>query len=138
MRILIEATFQGALQSGARFLKAVTILKKIPGNFLILPQQFTCSKSTTEILKMVRNMFKVNNKNTKTTHQWSRSGIFTVIFEHILLFFLVFLLLTLNRQMFAGASTAWKVSKYGVSSGPYFPAFGLNTSISPFFRQCSL
>ena len=23
--------------------------------------------------------------------------------------------------------TAWKVSKYGVNSGPYFPAFGLNT-----------
>ena len=22
---------------------------------------------------------------------------------------------------------AWKVSKYGVFSGPYFPAFGLNT-----------
>ena len=25
------------------------------------------------------------------------------------------------------ASTAWKVSKYGVFSGPYFPTFGLNT-----------
>ena len=25
------------------------------------------------------------------------------------------------------AFTAWKVSKYGVISGPYFPAFGLNT-----------
>ena len=24
-------------------------------------------------------------------------------------------------------ATAWKVSKYGVFSGPYFPAFGLNT-----------
>ena len=23
--------------------------------------------------------------------------------------------------------TAWKVSKYGVFSGPYFPVFGLNT-----------
>ena len=23
--------------------------------------------------------------------------------------------------------TAWKVSKYGVVSGPYFPVFGLNT-----------
>ena len=27
-------------------------------------------------------------------------------------------------------STAWKVSKYGVFSGPYFPAFGLNTDVS--------
>ena len=26
--------------------------------------------------------------------------------------------------------TAWKVSKYGVISGPYFPAFGLNTERS--------
>ena len=25
------------------------------------------------------------------------------------------------------AITAWKVFKYGVISGPYFPAFGLNT-----------
>ena len=25
------------------------------------------------------------------------------------------------------AGNAWKVSKYGVFSGPYFPAFGLNT-----------
>ena len=24
-------------------------------------------------------------------------------------------------------NTAWKVSKYGVISGPYFPVFGLNT-----------
>ena len=29
--------------------------------------------------------------------------------------------------------TAWKVSKYGVFSGPYFPAFGLNTE-----RYCSI
>ena len=27
-------------------------------------------------------------------------------------------------------TTAWKVSKYGVFSGPYFPAFGLNTKIN--------
>ena len=25
--------------------------------------------------------------------------------------------------------TAWKLSKYGVFSGPYFPVFGLNTCI---------
>ena len=25
------------------------------------------------------------------------------------------------------SSTAWKMSKYGVFSGPYFPVFGLNT-----------
>ena len=31
--------------------------------------------------------------------------------------------------MFFSFSTAWKVSKYGVFSSPYFPAFGLNTEI---------
>ena len=25
--------------------------------------------------------------------------------------------------------SVWKVSKYGVNSGPYFPVFGLNTEI---------
>ena len=28
-------------------------------------------------------MFKVNNKDTKTTPEWRRSGVFIVIFEHI-------------------------------------------------------
>ena len=28
--------------------------------------------------------------------------------------------------------TTWKVSKYGVISGPYFPAFGLNTDFEIF------
>ena len=31
--------------------------------------------------------------------------------------------------LMAAASTAWKVSKYGVFSGPYFPVFRLNTEI---------
>ena len=34
---------------------------------------------------------------------------------------------------------AWKVSKYGVFSAPYFPAFGLNTerySVSPYSVEC--
>ena len=30
---------------------------------------------------------------------------------------------------FQKSNTAWKVSKDGVFSGPYFPAFGLNTEI---------
>ena len=29
----------------------------------------------------------------------------------------------------AGTAAAWKVFKYGVLSGPYFPVFGLNTEI---------
>ena len=40
-------------------------------------------------------MFKVNNKDTKTT-QWRRSGVFIVNFEHISHLVLVFLLLTWN------------------------------------------
>ena len=34
---------------------------------------------------------------------------------------------TTLRECSYCATTAWKVSKYGVISGPYFPAFGLNT-----------
>ena len=30
-------------------------------------------------------------------------------------------------QILPTSVTAWKVSKYGIFSGPYFPAFGLNT-----------
>ena len=32
-------------------------------------------------------------------------------------------------------STVWKVSKYGVISGPYFPVFGLNTKSSCCWRN---
>ena len=42
-------------------------------------------------------MFKVNNKNNR----WRRSGVFIVNFEHISHLFLVFILLTLNKQMFS-------------------------------------
>ena len=34
-----------------------------------------------------------------------------------------------SSPLFWDNGTAWKVSKYGVISGPYFPAFGLNTEI---------
>ena len=35
---------------------------------------------------------------------------------------------TITRQgSIPRVNTAWKVSKYGVFSGPYFPTFGLNT-----------
>ena len=35
-------------------------------------------------------------------------------------------------MMYYSYSIAWKVSKYGVFSGTYFPVFGLNTEISIF------
>ena len=44
-------------------------------------------------------MFKVNDKDTKTTSRCS--GVFTVNFELISHLFLVFLLLALNMQIFA-------------------------------------
>ena len=33
----------------------------------------------------------------------------------------------LTRARVYQSNTAWKVSKYGVVSGPYFPVFGLDT-----------
>ena len=46
----------------------------------------------------MRNMFKVNNKDTKRRH-WHRSGVFIVNSEHISYFVLLFLLLTLNMWL---------------------------------------
>ena len=34
-----------------------------------------------------------------------------------------------NSKSQSESYTAWKVSKYKVISGPYFPVFGLNTKI---------
>ena len=44
----------------------------------------------------------------------------------------------LTRVRVYQSNTAWKVSKYGVVSGPYFPVFGLDTGkygpeITPYF-----
>ena len=44
-----------------------------------------------------------------------------IIYSLLLAFILFWLIYCPN--------TAWKVSKYGVFSGPYFPVFGLNTEI---------
>ena len=46
-------------------------------------------------------MFKVNNKDIKTT-PWHRSDVFIVNFEHISHLVLEFLLLNLNMQLLAG------------------------------------
>ena len=35
----------------------------------------------------------------------------------------------IQRCWQSGENNTWKVSKYGVFSGPYFPVFGLNTEI---------
>ena len=54
-------------------------------------------------------MFKVNDKNTKTTSTKS-SWCFFVNFEHISYLFLVFLFLTLNKYMLVGI-TEMKILK---------------------------
>ena len=60
------------------------------------------------------NMFKGNYKNTRKRH-WRRSGVFIVNFEHISDLFLVFLLLTLNKQMLASLWwTFFDKHSYGV------------------------
>ena len=42
----------------------------------------------------MRNVFKDNNKGTPERRQWHRSDVAIASFEHILHFFLVFLVLT--------------------------------------------
>ena len=48
-------------------------------------------------------MFNVNNKDKKTTSlTWRRSAVFIINFENILHLFLVSLLVTMSKQLFAG------------------------------------
>ena len=56
---------------------------------------FTCSKSATETLEKGVNYVQI--KKTPEQRKWHPSGVFIVYLEHISHFFLVFLLLTLNK-----------------------------------------
>ena len=69
------------------------MVNKCPGSQIgnSFSPTFTCSKSATEIVEKVGNMFTVNNKNNIT------SGAFIVNFEHISHLFLGALLLTFNK-----------------------------------------
>ena len=49
----------------------------------------------------------------------------TYLFTSVTMLVSVSLLYAFSIKM--SINTAWKVSKYGVFSGPYFPTFGLNT-----------
>ena len=72
-------------------------------------------QKTNAFFPSANHMFKVNNKNTRCEicstltiktpewRQWRHSGVFIVNFEHVSHLVLVFLLLTLSRQMPAGS-----------------------------------
>ena len=62
---------------------------------------FTCSESTIETLENVWNMFKVDNK-TLERRRGRLSGVFINNFAHISYLFVVFLLVTLNKEMLVG------------------------------------
>ena len=69
-------------------------------------------------------MFKVKNKDTRTTSLWCRSGVFIVNFEHVSHLALVFLLLTLNIYLPAGKKKSYccsfSDSKFRFSLLPFF------------------
>ena len=50
---------------------------------LLAQQKLTCSKATIETLEKVWNMFKVNNKDTRTTSMTSFSSVSIVKFEQV-------------------------------------------------------
>ena len=63
----------------------------------LLNKQQTSFQSLQIKKKKMRNMFKVNDKDTTLKRRyWRRSGVFIVNFEHISHLVLVFLLLALN------------------------------------------
>ena len=87
------------------------------------------SGMNTGLKSAVNYMFKVNKRNAKTRceicseltiktpepRQWRRSGVFIVNFEYISHLVLVFLLLTLNRQMPTGNVTRGNFVHYTIS-----------------------
>ena len=58
---------------------------------------FTCSKLTIKNTRTRCETFSKLAVKTPERHQWHRSGVFIVNFEHILHLVLVFLLLILRR-----------------------------------------
>ena len=63
---------------------------------------FTCLKLTIETPRARYEICSKLTIKTPERHQWHRSGVFIVNFEHISHLALVFLLLTLNMQLPAG------------------------------------
>ena len=71
------------------------LLLHIPANIYLLKLSNRNTRNRCEICAKL-------TVKTPELYQLRHSGFFIVNFEHILHFFLVFLLLTLKRQMFAG------------------------------------
>ena len=67
-------------------------------------QTISCLKSTVNTLKVVNYFNKKLLQVYGWVLKWRRSGVFILNFKHISHLFLVFLLLTLNRQLFVRSS----------------------------------
>ena len=66
-----------------------------------------------------------------TEHQLQENILYHFL-HYVFFFFFFFEIFIKLRSIFDPFKiiyTAWKVSKYGVFSGPYFPEFGLNISV---------
>ena len=72
-------------------------------------QTFISSKSTTETLEKMLNMFR--HIKTSEQRQWRCYDVFIVNFDHLSHLFLVFLLMTLNWKM---SATYTKISSYPI------------------------
>ena len=70
-----------------------------------------CSKLTSKILEQAVNLFKVNNKDRRTT-SLTNSGVFIVNFEHISYLVLEFLLSSLNSYIPAELSGTTNLFKF--------------------------
>ena len=85
-----------------------------------------------ETLKKVWNIFKVNNKDTRTTY-WGRSNLFIVNLEHVSHLFRMFSLLTLSLRLLAWDAGNWFSSSKLIAIAPalhikenYLGSFHLN------------
>ena len=83
-------------------------------------------------LKPWNNIWKFNNRRKVTVLPWviaptaKLSSIISRWLDTMIGYFSILILFWKIVLLWVKTDTAWKVSKYGVFSCPYFPAFGLN------------
>ena len=108
---------------------------------LLPPFDSQCNSNGFKTVPANISMFKVNKRYTRKRceicskltiktperRQWRHSGVFVINFEHISQFFLVYLLLTLNKEMLAGVCVL----------NEFFPTHNLTNLITSRFPICS-
>ena len=99
-----------------------------PGQYHLICFFFTCLSLF--LLSVLNPSSKYANSQNHQVKKYYADKTSNIDISHCvveILLFIVHIRFTKISEKNYTAITAWKVSKYGVISGPYFPVFGLNT-----------